>query len=887
MDEKHILQLTQNLIERFEFLGAAQFNLESEIAFLVHPITREPLEQEIIQAIETGFLGRIQYKRSHDNAVLIPVSMVSDPRDHEEWYSDWLINNNSDTERYYWKRLENFLSMELTRKYGASNAGTLVRSIDEATFSIMEKLANPARREFSYKGLVVGYVQSGKTANFTALIAKAADAGYKFIIVLAGIHNVLRRQTQVRLDRELTGVRDITGPDNYISLPGPVKSWNRLTTAHNDFVTANLGLFEIYCQLETPTIAVVKKNATILNRLIDYISQAPEALRDNLSVLIIDDEADQASVDTNANNPDTDPSRTNECIRNLLRQFSRKAYVGYTATPFANVLVDMTTEHDELHDDLYPRNFVVSLPEPANYFGTAMVFQGDLSERFVIQIPDESNTLVRHGEMTPYLAVAIKQFILCCAARNLRGDRTKPMSMLIHVSHRISEMTIITNIINNESTIHPGFIQSLRDRYNDPGHNGELRDEFRNIWVPFQDSSNTINQELNLINIIPPFEEIWEEIANVFPVLQVMELNSASEDRLDYTTGEEIKVIAIGGNQLSRGLTLEGLMISYYLRASRQYDTLLQMGRWFGYRQGYEDLTRIHTTEQIWDFFEHLALVESELRSQIYRYEELEMTPLQMAIAIRDHRTLSVTSTNKMGAAQLRQSSYSQSLNQTIWLPLDQPESLRANYNLGESFIRRINAEFEFTNSNIPGSYLATNVPGELVLEEFLNRYMFVDKITINGPGLDDESLLTYIHRRLFDASPELSRWNIVVIGNINPNYSGDPITYGGLDINRVGRSRKYTSVGYNIGVLTESAHLKIDLELTATSPYDGRSPQTPLLLLYLIAKESEASTSRDNPTQNQRVNLFRFVESEQIDVLGIAIVLPESAFEPNSYIGQ
>ena len=729
MEERYILQLIQILIERFEYLGEDQFKLDNELVELSHPVTRNAIDEEAITAIEQGFLQRIQYKRSHDGAILVPVSIVADPRGHEEWYDDWLSKHNDNNGSYYWKRLENFLSYELTNKYDAEIAGEIVKSIDEATFSIIKKLANPLRNEFNYKGLVVGYVQSGKTANFTALIAKAADTGYKLIIVLAGIHNVLRRQTQVRLDRELTGVRDIEGPDNYISLPGAAKTWNRLTTAHNDFSITNLGLFANYCNIDNPSLAIVKKNVRVLERLINYFSRASKELRANMPILIIDDEADQASIDGNANDPDSDRTATNDRIRKILSLYSRKAYIGYTATPFANVLIDMTAEDDEVEGDLYPRNFIVSLPKPNGYFGTAMIFQGNLSGRFIQEIPDEGNTLIRFGNMTENLSVAIDQFIISCAIRNLRGDRMKPMSMLVHVSDRINIMTITNAIINQ-------YITEIVGRYNDNNLSNTLKEQLRDVWNTFSEDAHTINTELNLTNLIPDFGSVWDELDNVFKILRIMELNSSSHDTLDYTTGEKIKVIAIGGNQLSRGLTLEGLMISYYLRASKQYDTLLQMGRWFGYRQGYEDLTRIHTTEQIWGFFEHLALVEEELRDEIYRYEEEDMTPLQMAVAIRDHRNLNVTAPNKMGSARFRQTSHSGSLNQTIWFPLDQPEILNANCNLGESFIRNIHEKIGFNNVNESGVYLAKHkVNGEIILEDFLNRYNFASKESTGGPG--------------------------------------------------------------------------------------------------------------------------------------------------------
>jgi hypothetical protein len=867
-------RITTILVERFNANGADNFILDEELNRR-DPVTDRLLEKEEREYVKKELLKRIQYKESHDSAILIPVSIVSDPKEHEEWYNEWLSENNTSLKSYYWKRLEGFLEYELTSKYGPERAGRIIKSIDEATFSIISKLANPERNEFSYKGLVVGYVQSGKTANFTALIAKAADSGYKLIIVLAGIHNVLRRQTQVRIDREITGKRDIPGPENYISLPGAAKMWTRLTTANNDFSTVNLSLFSDYCIQQTPTIAIVKKNVSILNNLIDFIIQAEESLRDNIPVLIIDDEADQASIDTNANNTDTDPSRTNECIRNLLRLFKRKAYVGYTATPFANVLIDMATEHNLLLDDLYPRNFIVSLPEPDGYFGTSMIFQGDLADNFVKKTSDTPNAIILKGKITEYLSLVIDQFIMSCAIRNLRGDKMKPMSMLVHVSHRISHMAILNGIIRN-------YISDIKGRYNDPNFSNDLKKQFKKTLLIFEKDAKTINQELNLGYKFPEFELIWKESKDILDILKIMELNSLSEDNLDYTTGEEIKLLAIGGNQLSRGLTLEGLMTSYYLRASRQYDTLLQMGRWFGYRKGYEDLTRIHTTTQIFGFFEDLALVEEELRSEIYRYEEEQMTPIQMAIAIRAHRNLKVTARNKMGAAKPRQSSYSGSLTQTTWLPLDQPEILRSNYELGNSFIGKINNEIGFTKVPDSGVYLANEkIDGEVILENFLNQYIFVDPKRIGGPGLDSESLKAYIFRRINDQSPELTEWSFAVAGNIKPTVNSDTIIYGGLNIIRTGRSRKVTSEGYNVGVLTESAHLEIDIKRNT------RSPQNPLIILYLINKESRAHVETKPSNKVQRIDLFSFVKTEKIDVLGIAIVLPISRLEPNSYLGQ
>jgi len=885
MDTEQISRYVDDLIKRVNYVGAENFQIDKEIDEYQDQITREGIPAEIRDTVKEKLLDRINYRESHDGAVLIPISVVDDPKEHEEWYEDWISKHDNIQDQYYWKRLENFLEKALTNKYGSTNAGRIVKSIDEATYGIMESMANPRRKEFSYKGLVLGYVQSGKTANFTALIAKAADAGYKFIVVLAGIHNILRLQTQIRLDKELTGINDRKLDEKFISTPSDIKQWNRLTSAtiedkdKGEFRRGSSTLpFSNYCEKSNPTLAVIKKNCRVLDRLIDYVKEAGSDSLEKMPLLIIDDEADQASVD-GSTDPDSDPTATNLRIRKLMSLFPRKAYVGYTATPFANVLIDMTTEDEKLEDDLYPRNFIVSLPEPKDYFGASRIFEGNLSEEFIKVVPDEKENLIL-GRMTENLAYAIDDFLISCAVRNLRSHRNKPMSMLIHVSHKIDDMSTVKLLVDT-------YFSDVLSRYRDAVGKEKLKNEYYQTWIGFSKTSKKINNELQTKNRLPSFEEVWSELASVFEKVSILELNSSTEDRLDYSSGQEIKVIAAGGNQLSRGLTLEGLMTSYYLRESRQYDTLLQMARWFGYRSGYEDLTRVHTTAEIWELFEHLALVEEEIRSEIYRYEEEDKTPEELAIVIRDHSRLNITAPNKMGAARIRQASFSKSLSQTIWLPLDEPEKMQTNYDLGEIFIQSIKDSYNFEKPD-KGVYLAKNIPGQLILEEFLNKYKFVDKEKTGGPGLDAERLIGYVYRRINDNNnPELTKWNLAVVGNRTAVKGCNELSYGGIEINRIQRSRKYRDKGFNIGVLTEPDHLRIDLVEGAEDPYDGRSPQNPLLLFYLIWSESKAKKTINDPKQGQRIDLFRFVDSKKIDPLGLAIVLPESKADPYDFIGQ
>ncbi len=306
-----------------------------------------------------------------------------DPKMHTEW--------EFETEkRFYWRKQREFLMSVLAKKSGSEEASRIINSIDFETDEILRNMENPLRIEFDSRGLVVGYVQSGKTANFTALISKAADAGYRFIIVFAGIHDELRQQTQIRIDRELSGHNNLNLDGDFIEWNDyeSTKRWRSLTSAGyldgketGEFSGKGIYKFkDEFLSKEKPVIAIVKKNVRIMDRLIKWISNSEEKDRINVPLLIIDDEADQASVDGNATKDETDPTKTNARIRQIIELFKRSSYVGYTATPFANVFIKHDSEHENLGDDLYPRNFIHSLPEPRGYFGTNRIFNDNLDE---------------------------------------------------------------------------------------------------------------------------------------------------------------------------------------------------------------------------------------------------------------------------------------------------------------------------------------------------------------------------------------------------------------------------------------------------------------------------------------------------------------------------
>jgi len=873
--------------------GFENFDLETELD-MESPLGG-PIPEIVKQQVRSELKLLISYEKSRAGAILDPITIVVDPEIHEPWYDDYLENN---PDRYHWNRLERFSLRNLSNKLGENKASTIIRKLDNDTESIISYLENPLRDEFNSKGLVVGYVQSGKTANFTALIAKAVDAGYGMVIVLAGIHNILRKQTQIRLDQELTGMDDLGLTELgkiFIEEPSDMKRWLRLSTAgpfdQGEFSNRGKDPFNSIANRNYPVIAIVKKNTTVLEALIQYFDNATLEARNNIPLLVIDDEADQASIDGNANTSNTDPTKTNQYIRIMLNQFRRKAYVGYTATPFANVLIDMHTRDANLENDLYPRNFIASLSEPDGYFGSKKIFNSELSDNFIENVGDpktEKDFLIKQWEITDSLKNAIYDFLIGCAIRNLREDSLQPMSMLVHVSHLINDQVEIHKVIDTyfRLTLHA----QLKD-----GYGSEiLKTDILERITRFLDNSSAICFKLGLDYDMFESESIWNEIYDLLDKkkISIIMLNSESEQKLDYDDNieQEFKVIAIGGNQLSRGLTLEGLMTSYYLRNSLQYDTLLQMGRWFGYRTNYEDLTRIHTTYELWDHFEHLAQVEEELRQEIQVYaDNPEITPNDVSVRIKDHSRMSVTGRNKLGAARSLQSSYSGSLCQTIWFSLNKPETLRSNYNLGNSFISKVNQMTGFNNKNGDIWLSKEKVDGNVVLTQFLKKYSFVTKHDIGGPSLDSDAMIAYIERRINENDTELSNWSIGVPTNLRPVKDCDTVNYGDLNINRIVRNRyKHVTTGYKIGVMTDPKHLISDLDdpndVPSSKPYyvRGRGVDNPLLLLYLIWGDSRV---KENAIRT--VDLYNGINRDKIDVLGVAVILPYSNKEPFGYIGQ
>lgn len=804
-----------------------------------------------------------------------PARMIIDGENHIEW-----LTQEDRSQWHYWPALRQYL---LTTK-GLSNPS--VQSLDKETDRILERLASPhTLGVFDKRGLVLGYVQSGKTSNYTALIAKAADSGYRLIIVLAGMDNGLRLQTHRRLKRELVG---IPGSRRSVPVPPVGSQWHEFTLDNldGDFQPGYANSAAL--QGSQPVLLVIKKNGTVLRRLLSWLDSASEEIMRTIPLMVIDDEADLASIDTRGSYQSEEeplpedyeePSVINRLIRRLLNKFHKKAYVAYTATPFANILIPHDNYDPSVSDDLYPKNFIVDLPKPPEYFGAEELF-GRMDETteedgggldIVRNISDEDLILLQSCQLPPVIRSAILSFILAGAARSYRETNDFPATMLIHISLRIYEQFAIKNEVDKMFT-------ELRDewRYN---RKGVILEELKAMW---DQDFKSITENRHPDKVIE-FEALESHIGSFFESVQIRILNSWTGDVLDYEAEPTLKAIAIGGNKLSRGLTLEGLLVSVFVRRTVAYDTLMQMGRWFGYRNGYEDLTRIYTTAELAEWFSDLALVEHRLRDDISIYEEQQLTPLQVGMRIRVHPTLQVTSSLKRRfASETRISqSYSGQVEQTFKFPLRRPEDLAA-----QSERNLIATKEFFSNLGEPGTM---DEKGPQWFNVTANKIIdFLGKFTVDEAfkNISLQLIIQYIKKQ--EANGELLQWTIAICGreSLDPNL-GDVDWGTGARINQIRRSRLKDTE--SLGVITSPGDEMIGLsteqvermqeyldrgEAKNKAARRVRSPEEGLLLIYPISKNSKPMSGE----RRSRIAIYEDQENSLArDLIGIALSFPHS----------
>lgn len=660
----------------------------------------------------------------------------------------WLNATEDSIEWFYWLRYKRYL----LKTKGWSDAA--VRSIDKDTHAILDLMANPlGEGVFERRGLVVASVQSGKTANYIGLITKAADAGYKVIIVMAGIHNVLRNQTQARLEEGFTGYdianRQLVGVGKKSDKRRPISCTSRI----KDFTKQQAdALFTLQTEhFDGPMLFVVKKNVSALRQVYEWLTNNAN-MKDQL--LLIDDEADNASINVNykADNPDEDPSRINGQIRNILDFFDRRCYVGYTATPFANILIDPNAENDEFGKDLFPSSFIYNLEESSEYFGADKVFGDyDESSHKHLRLFDDIDDILppKHkSNFEPYaipesMKEAIRTFTLATTIRALRGDSAEHSTMMINVSPYKTPQKCVSYLVKDYLTQLKNAAKSYSKLPTRVAL--EVSADIKQLYKTWETEYKSLEFD---------WGSIQEALYDATRTIRVVSVNTDSNDRLEYESHVD-HVIAVGGYRLSRGLTLEGLVVSYYSRNAKAYDALMQMARWFGYRPGYEDLCRVWMTDKTAGWYKYVAEATSDLFDELRDMRQSNSTPRDYLLMIRHcPDSLIVTAHNKMGAGDYTEAPIDLNNGFVETIAFDRrPEIIETNTTAAVSLLESVDAKHEDTAFG----YLWSDVPRD-VITDFLGRYINDDTYSRKSQS---QPVLDYIAGRKVDG--ELGRWDVLV----------------------------------------------------------------------------------------------------------------------------
>lgn len=917
----------------FKFLKKVKKNIKLKCDLYFHDqknkITKEKIEQIVAEDIELFFsteTNRRQiYEETRDDMFDNfftkngDISGVSDQKDHVAWFKRSRIENKP-----YW---------EVYRQYLVEEGKVPIQSIndlDKYTDTILSDMEDPNREgSWDRRGLVVGSVQSGKTANYLGLIAKARDAGYKFIVILSGANNDLRQQTQQRIDDNYIGLssdnQSFDGKDNL----SKTKLYNRLGEIRleefpNQYQPPSFGTiddingdfnktraqginkYEIQANDKISYIFVCKKHATPLKNLIDLTASLPQSnfKLPNITkfpLLLIDDECDHYSIDTkktprdnNGNfEPDSDPTKINGLIRKLLQCFSRRIYVGYTATPFANILVHEDKIHNEFGEDIFPKSFIYDIKPSPNHQGLESIFGKEVEDdgvrsreisNFLIPINDfckdpndlfckegwfppkhdrhhvpiyndkedpidnnldesslsfylklieiTKNKYNKNINIAPSLIHAIMSFILACAVRNIRSVQQfhSHKSMLIHVTKFVSPQEILTNDIR---ILFNSILECLKDEseYKKYFHDS-LKSIYENYFlkktIEYVDpKKETITYEKILFNENGLKFCIGEISRNI--VTMSGKTSKPDFDRYRDEKGFGLMAIIVGGDKLSRGVTFEGLSTTYFLRSSRMFDTLMQMGRWFGYRKGYADLCRLYTSSELLEAFEKISVASQEVRLEIRRMNKQNKTPKDFGlwIAASPYCHYIPTARNKMRHAEksfVNYSMWGSQMPTMLW----EKEQVLKNYDLTSEFIKGLG---EPTEKNISRDYGINKIKDRKTGKIHEKQIEINSKNSFYWKNIDHKSVTNFLKKfKAHDASgfqPQemteyiktavekkgmLTNWNVALMGD---GSSGIKPKIGGHEVNLAFRKPRntFTSDKASYGVIWNPLHEAIDID--------------------------------------------------------------------------
>lgn len=833
--------------------------------------------------------------------------------DLEDWYEE----AKSDISPIFWTRYKNYL---IDKKHFSPN---VVSTLGEDTLDLklMNYILNP-RAKYSEpimrRGLIIGDVQSGKTSTYIGFICKAADAGYKVFILLTGTIESLRRQTQERVEEGFIGIdmsastpsgkRVGVGEDNK-----PIVAM-ALTSRKGDFA-GDSDKIAVALSNKDAVVFVIKKQKNVLQKLIDWLKSLnadPMTGMIDRPMLMIDDEADNASINTSRSKED--PTTINRLVRELASIFTKSNYVGFTATPFANVFIDPETTEKMETQDLFPEDFIVSLPTPSNYIGPNRIFAEN--SEFYSQLmyirdagreeEDGFSFYFKHkkeweGELPESLKDAIYTFYLANALRDLRGDQKEHRSMLINISRFVKVQQYIKKEIEQ---IHSEAYTSVK--FNLSHNNIEsMKDPVLNRIYQ--------NWERQYSKIV---EFSWDDIVNVLynalEKIQIKVVNSSkSSEKLEYPKKESLRVIAIGGLALSRGLTLEGLIISYFYRNTCTYDVLMQMGRWFGYRKNYEDLFRIWTHRASAKWYAEIAEATDELKNDMAVMRDMGLRPRDFGIRVRNNSAeLNITAYNKMRNAtdEYEFSSYFGGLVETPYL-LFNTDAQKDNFAATERLISQlVNAGFSFErqkNGGRKGRYIIQNIPKVRIIEyiralkiskfssnfdtkqisEFLEStdescIEYFDIVFIEGSQTDDESLLVNLLGRKI---AKVIRNRCIIDKDTERLGIGQRGKLGGTGDGKAGIADFNGNSAEEIieeakRLYREDFKRKNGIEFKKERTYPSLTwfsyveKRRPIIMIYLI----DVNVEPDEENQKKQVDEFR-KEMKGIPAVGVAMGLPRN----------
>lgn len=775
-----------------------------------------------------------------------------------EGFKDWLAGRHAGIE---WKRWVAYKQLLTVKGFTPGVQAALDGSTDE----ILNCLGDPSDAgAWKRRGLVIGDVQSGKTATYIGAVNKAVDAGYKLIVLLAGGTEALRKQTQLRVDEGLIG-RDssknlmgaqvasnpVFGVGNWL---GNFVSAQGLTTQETDFRKTSQQAVNIAVDpnSSTPYVFVLKKNKTALENLRDWLKsqQIGHSLLD-IPMLVVDDESDYASVNTKE---DDSPTVINSLIRSILSTVTKSSYLAFTATPFANVFIDHETTQELLGDDLFPRDYIRTLDAPSNYVGSRAYFgteeNVDAAKLVVLTDADDSFPLKHKSNhqvlgLPESLVDAIRTFVVAVAIREARGD-SSARAMLVNVSRFKLVQAQVHRLVEEEFR----RIQSAIELHSTSlvgGDHAEIEALRETFTKRFPDAGLVWDAVVPMLKSAVHSTAV--KLINSDRVKQVKDLSELESDRM----------IAVGGDVLSRGLTLDGLTVSYFHRSVGASDTLLQMARWFGFRPGYDDLCRVWLTDEVADQFRYVGDIVDELRGQLRAMKKQGLTPKDFGLMVRMHpETLKITSTSKMGGAEAKAWTVDIAARRIETTTVDSdPKTIDRNLDAARRLVQQVEGRDSETDWSAEGNPWPI-MPGvdKSVVAAFLEAYVPFTTDALFA----DNVLSSYIEKSNNSA---LEKWTVAFISGSGSKIKlSDRLRFAvpkravkkGQAVTLSGSQASY--VPFKVSGSSSRLGGSTDIAKTygITAPADKLEPDVyaaiigrgPALMIYLIEPKTGGSTDPD-----------------------------------------